>query len=104
MAIARDNSAGTTATGPTTTVTLSAFAITGSNTCLVAFVELNSGNDNLSSVTWNGGAMTQITKHRTLTSNEWVYAYFLTGVSGTHDIVATQVTDTNAMRMVAISY
>jgi len=104
MAIARDNSAGNTTAGPTSTVTISSFAVAASNPCLVVFVELNSGNDNLASVTFGGNAMTLITKAETPTSGEWVYAYYILGQSGTHDIVATQNTDTNAMRMVAISY
>lgn len=104
MAIAFDNAAGKTQAGPTATVTISSFAVTGSNTILIAFVELNSGNDNITTVTFGVTPMTQLTKLQTPGFNEWTYVYYLVGASGTNDIVATQVTDTNAMRAVAASY
>lgn len=98
-AIAFDAGAGTVDLSGTV-ATLSFTAAT--NSCIIAGTELNSGQDHLVSFTWDGVGMTFIGKMQV--NADWVYAYYVCGASGTHDLVSTQDPETNAIRIVACSY
>lgn len=86
MAIARENSANVNQSTGSSTYTQS-YTCTGSNlTLVVGFV--TGTTDNVTSVTYNGVAMTQAQKVQMAGSNRWSYIYYLIGpATGANNIV-----------------
>lgn len=86
MAIARDTDANLPSGGGSSSETYS-YTVTGDNPALiVAFTAATT--DIVTSVTFNGVAMTQLQKIQNGASR-WSYLYYLTGQSGTHNVVIT---------------
>lgn len=101
MAIAVDNTGNVEASG-TTTATLSAFTITGSNICLIVSVCDQDTGSAVSGVTANGAAMTQI-DFRAISGGQGVYLYGLYGATS-GDIVATRTGTGDRLTICAVSY
>lgn len=102
MAIVRDTFSAMASPGSTSSLTRS-FTCTGTNLLLlVAFTKRT--NDDITGVTYNGVAMTQIIKRDHADSTEFLYIYgLLNPATGTHDIVAS-ASAASVMYLGAVSY
>ena len=104
MAIAFVTTAGSTTGGSPASVTLSNVAAgTDPNNILFACLRANIG-DNLTGVTWNGSAMTQIYKYTGTIGFGALYIYATLAPSGTHDIVASQNGSSSRLDISAVVY
>ncbi len=70
-----------------TTFTYSGVTLTGSDIMLAVFVMGNS-SDNITGVTWNGNALSLLTKENNLVRYNYVF-YLTNAGAGTHDIVVS---------------
>lgn len=102
-AIAFDNSCGAVASAATASCTLT---ITSSNSATYAMSQLNSGHDNDAGCTAGGTAMTKIaTVHDSHAGSlTYWYVYYIAGKSGSTAITCSQSVDTNALRLVVMTY
>ncbi|HEU5114651.1 MAG TPA: hypothetical protein VFT82_02710 [Candidatus Paceibacterota bacterium] len=106
--IAFDSSGGTvTTTGLPTSISWS-HTVSGSNRALVVFVYnadgSGGGSDNISSVTYNGTAMTRVNDAYT-DNGQRIFGYILLNpVTGTHTISVTTSSSQNQLGGVSLSY
>lgn len=108
MALARDSNSSGTVVG--TSLTYNHIVGSGSNRLLVVFVNLSTnpgGGDVVTGVTYNGVAMTQVTKLNNSDAtytNRWNYAYILVNPDvGTHSVVVS-CSSSQSIGAMSISY
>lgn len=105
MAIAFDTSSQGKATGGSATVTV-AHTATGSNLkAVIGIADQNAISGNVTGVTYNGVAATQIGSPTQAGAGAYVYLYMISGIpTGASNVVASRTTTTNAIYLQTLTY
>lgn len=93
-------------TGQSTSLSFNvSHTVTGSQPILFAGIDTNGDGDVITSVAYNGSAMTQIAKLQYSSSAEFMYLYYLVNPStGTNNISVTKSGGASSVRVRGISY